>query len=82
MLTGYCSHNKADCTKPRVLTGACRRCNEEGHWSKDCPNAPPMECRECKSTEHLVKDCPNVVCKNCKETGMAHADRFHCLPIC
>lgn len=23
-------HNKADCTKPRVFTGTCRTCNQEG----------------------------------------------------
>lgn len=56
----------------RPPNGPCRRCNEEGHWAKECPNAPPMTCRECDSPDHVVKDCPERVCKNCGQKGVCY----------
>lgn len=61
--------NSADGADRQEPTGACRRCNEEGHWARECPNAPAMTCRECGSPDHVVKECPEVVCKNCGEKG-------------
>ncbi|KXX77045.1 Cellular nucleic acid-binding protein [Madurella mycetomatis] len=66
---GEAGHNKAGCPNPRVLSGACRRCNKEGYWSKVCPNTPAMKCRECDSPGHVLKGCPERKCKNCGETG-------------
>ncbi|KAK4456946.1 hypothetical protein QBC42DRAFT_189805, partial [Cladorrhinum samala] len=64
-------HNKAECPNPAKPKGACRRCNQEGHWSKECPNAPPQACNGCGSTEHLRRECPTsepLVCKQCGST--------------
>lgn len=52
--------------------GACHRCNEEGHYARECPNAPAMTCRECDSPDHVVKDCPERSCKNCGEKGKTY----------
>lgn len=59
----------ADGADHQEPNGACRRCNEEGHWARECPNAPAMTCRECGSPDHMVKDCPEKECKNCGEKG-------------
>lgn len=61
--------NPADGADQQEPNGACRRCNEEGHWARECPNAPAMTCRECGSPDHVVKECPEVLCKNCGEKG-------------
>lgn len=42
------SHNKSECTKPRVFKGPCRICNEEGHPAAECPQRPPDICKNCK----------------------------------
>lgn len=42
------SHNKVECTKPRVFKGPCRVCNQEGHPAAECPERPPDVCKNCK----------------------------------
>ncbi|KAL8689282.1 MAG: hypothetical protein Q9218_005014 [Villophora microphyllina] len=42
------SHNKAECTNPRVFSGTCRVCQKEGHAARDCPDKPAPVCRNCK----------------------------------
>lgn len=41
-------HTKAECTKPRVFTGTCRICNEQGHPAAECPERPPDVCKNCQ----------------------------------
>lgn len=48
LLTNAESHNKSECTKPRVFKGPCRICNEEGHPAAECPQRPPDICKNCK----------------------------------
>ncbi|KAE8161535.1 hypothetical protein BDV40DRAFT_267776 [Aspergillus tamarii] len=42
-------HKAAECPNPRSAEGVeCKRCNEVGHFAKDCPQAPaPRTCRNC-----------------------------------
>ena len=54
------SHNKADCTNPRVereFTGECRNCGETGHRKADCPTLPAQTCKICKQEGHIATEC-------------------------
>lgn len=42
------SHNKSECTKPRVFKGTCRICEKEGHPASECPDKAPDVCKNCK----------------------------------
>jgi hypothetical protein len=55
---GEDGHAKADCTKPKVFTGTCRECNEEGHQARDCPSKPKV-CKVCNEEGHESIDCKN-----------------------
>lgn len=62
--------------EPRSAEGVeCRKCNEIGHFSKDCPKAGPRGCRNCGQEGHMAKECTeprnmaNVQCRNCDEMG-------------
>lgn len=70
----------------------CRRCGQSkffsqtlrwfvltslgGHFSKDCPDAPPPRtCRNCGQEGHMSKECTeppnpaNTTCRNCDKVG-------------
>jgi hypothetical protein len=51
-------HSKAECDKPRVFTGTCRTCNQEGHQARDCPSKPKI-CKNCKEEGHDTLECKN-----------------------
>lgn len=42
------SHNKADCTKPKVFKGTCNNCGVEGHPASACPQRTPDICKNCQ----------------------------------
>ena len=50
----------------------CARCNEQGHYAKDCTN---VKCFKCLQLGHVANDCPNnVLCTICR--GEGHSFRF------
>lgn len=55
--TDIYSHNKADCTNPRVerpFTGTCNLCGVEGHSARNCPTAT---CKLCGEAGHKALEC-------------------------
>lgn len=54
------SHNKADCTNPKVdrpFNGECRICKEIGHPAAQCPQKPPTTCKNCLKEGHVTSEC-------------------------
>ncbi|OAG00065.1 uncharacterized protein CC84DRAFT_358809 [Paraphaeosphaeria sporulosa] len=52
-----CSHNKADCSNPKVerpFTGTCNLCGVEGHSARNCPSAT---CKLCGEAGHKALEC-------------------------
>jgi len=48
----------------------CRKCGEDGHFARECPNAEPDKCRKCKEEGHMARDCPLPdTCRRCGEEG-------------
>lgn len=46
----------------------CRKCNQEGHIARDCPN--DIVCHNCHQAGHVARDCPNeALCHNCNQPG-------------
>jgi hypothetical protein len=42
--------------------GACFKCNQTGHWAKNCPSPcpPPGPCPQCGQNGHWSVDCPSL----------------------
>ncbi|KAG0214875.1 GPI inositol deacylase [Mortierella sp. NVP41] len=52
----------------------CRRCNQPGHYVKDCVNERAVPdgyiCNKCRQPGHLLRDCPEgYVCAKCSVPG-------------
>ncbi|CAC5403709.1 CNBP [Mytilus coruscus] len=47
----------------------CFRCNERGHFARECTAPPNIECYECREIGHYSRDCPNRLCYNCGQPG-------------
>ncbi|KAJ3050863.1 hypothetical protein HK097_008152 [Rhizophlyctis rosea] len=61
-------HNSGDSLEPEN----CRRCGEEGHQQRDCPQPDPnVVCRHCNQTGHQSADCDLAerrnTCRRCRE---------------
>jgi hypothetical protein len=55
-------HNSKECDKPLteafLATITCRRCEQMGHMSGDCPEKPKFLCSNCDGEGHRVRECP------------------------
>ncbi|KAF3242388.1 hypothetical protein TWF192_008643 [Orbilia oligospora] len=52
--------------RPRGTPGACRKCNEEGHFAAECPN---QKCSCCGQKGHSASKCPTPKCNICNTEG-------------
>ncbi|KAL4755864.1 uncharacterized protein BDW70DRAFT_154623 [Aspergillus foveolatus] len=70
-------HKVFECPNPRSAEEIeCKRCDELGHFAKDCPQASaPRACRNCESEDHIARDCDlprdasTVTYRKCDEVG-------------
>lgn len=68
-----CDDEYEDDTECKLTLITCRKCNETGHYSKDCPQKEVRKCRKCDAEDHIAADCsapsPAPSCFNCGEQG-------------
>jgi hypothetical protein len=36
----------------------CFKCNQSGHWARDCPQQKQLQCFSCGGTGHFAGSCP------------------------
>ena len=55
-------HTSKECEKPLtpefLATITCRRCEQTGHLSVDCPEKPKLICNNCDQEGHRSRECP------------------------
>lgn len=44
---------------PATSRGSCNRCQQEGHWARDCPEKQDDECHKCNEKGHWARECRN-----------------------
>jgi hypothetical protein len=59
---------KSECPNPRKLSGACRRCGEEGHWSKEACNPVSASPAGPQANQRQCPNAPPMKCKECEST--------------
>ena len=77
-------HTSKECEKPLteefLATVTCRRCEQTGHLSADCPERPKLVCSNCDQDGHKSRDCPVVhlvdIAKNMQEPP--NMDKVQC----
>ena len=47
----------------------CFNCDQQGHYSRECPQTSQMVCFVCKESGHMSRQCPQKKCYNCNKTG-------------